>query len=60
MGRPKKIVVDGAEPEAEGDYAVRFVKMWSSDKGLFLPGVKATLPALTAEALEAEGVVEVE
>lgn len=62
MGRPRKAVVDGEAPEAgeAGDVNVKFLRLWSSDRGLYLPGVKAVLPSLLAEALEGEGVVEVE
>lgn len=62
MGRPRKAVVDGEAPEADeaGDVNVKFLRLWSSDRGVFLAGTKAILPALVAEALEGEGVVEVE
>lgn len=53
MGRPRKAVVDGEAPGADeaGDVNVKFLRLWSSDRGLYLPGVKAVLPALLAEAL---------
>jgi hypothetical protein len=55
-------MADKADKLDETPTNVHFLKMWSSDRGLFMPddGAKGkyTLPAYIALSLLAEGVVE--
>jgi len=45
--------------EKEGkDLKVKFLRMWSSDRGCFLPGKTEELPASIAKSLIKEGVAE--
>lgn len=61
MGRPKKVREDGTEAEEveAPPVKVRFLKLWSSDRGAFPEGSEAELPDEIATSLLGEGVVEV-
>lgn len=49
----------GAEStKTETTRPVTFVRFWSSDRGAFVPGSTAELPATIAKSLKREGVIE--
>lgn len=63
MGRPRKVQAEGSEDGAgdapEGVVRFKFKAMWSSDRGVFLPGQEADLPEGIAESLRDEEVGEI-
>jgi hypothetical protein len=46
-------------PKKAENVEVKFLRVWSSDRGLFIPGDKASLPDAIASSLMDEGMVEV-